>query len=111
MYPIEYTWIRVPTPVTTRSMVAERGSRSRVSGARKVPATIHSHRGPLKTSPPRQTRTKAARAKQKAPPMAGTATQWARCPRRRPKKFPTRAPTSGSAGMGQMTCTMAARVA
>ena len=111
MYPMEYTWIRKPTPVTTRSMVADRGSTRIVSGARKVPATIHSHSGPLKISPPRHTRTKVASAKQKAPPTAGTATQWARCPRRRPKKIPTSAPTSGSAGMGQITCTMAARVA
>jgi hypothetical protein len=37
MYAVEYTWISVPTPVTTRIIIAESGSRRSSQAASKAP--------------------------------------------------------------------------
>jgi hypothetical protein len=44
MYPIEYTWMRNPTPVIIRSISEESGSIRKLMVALKLPALIQSNR-------------------------------------------------------------------
>src|SRR6185503_18277552 len=41
MYPVEYTWIRKPTPVTTSTMTDDSGSSRNATFAEKSPTRIH----------------------------------------------------------------------
>src|SRR5262245_63194589 len=100
MYPIEYTWMRKPTPVTTRSITAVNWSTCAPTATLKGPAFIHGNSSPLHVSP-FQTRANTAHETTNDAARAELAIQCARCPVTPPPTACMAAPSSGTTGTAQ----------
>src|SRR5262245_26829403 len=105
MYPVEYTWMRKPTPVTTRIITAESGSSASAKGAANVPppeavAGNHSQRFATKrgSAIPASSRTAPAATRNESPTAPQAITPTAAFGRRRPISPQIRKPARGSSG-------------
>src|SRR5581483_193187 len=109
MYPIEYRWISVPTPVTNSTIVIDNGSTRKPSCTLRLPTGSHSNRicctrrscSGLSNNP-----ANTITAVTNAPPHISVANQPASgSPSLRPNTTSTRKPASGSAGINQTRST------
>ena len=105
MYPIEYRWISVPTPVTKRIIVTESGSTRKPIFTTKPPDWNHVQSvrtcSRCSASRPRST-AKATTEQTNDRPIVAVAIQPARgSPMRLPNSRSTTAPKAGSAGISQ----------
>src|SRR5688572_29512121 len=98
IYPMEYTWMRQPTPVMTSNITAVSGSTYRVTEVEKSPATIHGKSVAVNASP-RHARANNTHAATNEAADAGTAIQCAPRAVSRPKRMLTIAPANGNAGI------------
>src|SRR5437016_2777947 len=102
MYPIEYTWIRKPTPVTIIAIVAESGSQRRSTPRTSFPIVAHVKRWTWRERPPLGTESRywseIAEATN-ATAIADEPNSPDERPIRRPAHRSSTAPASGAARM------------